>query len=153
MVSAGLQISRSLVQARVRPLAQRRQQSLTSRARVQYGMVDVAILAHLGRSGTGQTMATSPSARSQGKAWFDQGFFYVTNAGVCLVPGGTDGPCGKNRSGAPNGCQGTCLSMFCCVCPLCFAQVSENMSISGLVVEYMVAIDVTRVRFPADAYL
>ena len=26
-------------------------------------------------------------------------------------------------------------------------------SISGLVVEYVVAIDVTRVRFPADAYL
>ena len=26
-------------------------------------------------------------------------------------------------------------------------------SISGLVVEYIVAIDVTRVRFPADAYL
>ena len=26
-----------------------------------------------------------------------------------------------------------------------------NMSISGLVVEYIVAIDVTRVRFPADA--
>ena len=28
-----------------------------------------------------------------------------------------------------------------------------NMSISGLVVEYIVAIDVTRVRFPADAML
>ena len=28
-----------------------------------------------------------------------------------------------------------------------------GMSISGLVVEYIVAIDVTRVRFPADAYL
>ena len=27
------------------------------------------------------------------------------------------------------------------------------MSISGLVVEYIVAIDVTRVRFPADAFL
>ena len=27
-----------------------------------------------------------------------------------------------------------------------------NTSISGLVVEYIVAIDVTRVRFPADAY-
>ena len=26
------------------------------------------------------------------------------------------------------------------------------MSISGLVVEYIVAIDVTRVRFPADAF-
>ena len=26
-------------------------------------------------------------------------------------------------------------------------------SISGLVVEYIVAIDVTRVRFPADAYV
>ena len=49
--------------------------------------------------------------------------------------------------------QGSCLSMFCCVCPLCFAHVSENMSISGLEVEYIVAIDVTRVRFPADAYL
>ena len=28
-----------------------------------------------------------------------------------------------------------------------------SMSISGLVVEYVVAIDVTRVRFPADAFL
>ena len=28
-----------------------------------------------------------------------------------------------------------------------------HQSISGLVVEYIVAIDVTRVRFPADAYL
>ena len=28
-----------------------------------------------------------------------------------------------------------------------------HMSISGLVVEYIVAIDVTRVRFPADALL
>jgi hypothetical protein len=27
------------------------------------------------------------------------------------------------------------------------------MSISGLVVEYIVAIDVTRVRFPADAFV
>ena len=27
----------------------------------------------------------------------------------------------------------------------------ERMSISGLVVEYIVAINVTRVRFPADA--
>ena len=27
-----------------------------------------------------------------------------------------------------------------------------GMSISGLVVEYIVAIDVTRVRFPADAF-
>ena len=27
----------------------------------------------------------------------------------------------------------------------------DNISISGLVVEYIVAIDVTRVRFPADA--
>ena len=53
----------------------------------------------------------------------------------------------------PTVAQGTCLSIFCRVCPLCFAQVSENMSISGLGVEYIVAIDVTRVRFPADAYL
>ena len=29
----------------------------------------------------------------------------------------------------------------------------EDSSISGLVVEYIVAIDVTRVRFPADAVL
>ena len=29
----------------------------------------------------------------------------------------------------------------------------SNRSISGLVVEYIVAIDVTRVRFPADALL
>ena len=29
----------------------------------------------------------------------------------------------------------------------------EIIRISGLVVEYIVAIDVTRVRFPADAYL
>ena len=29
----------------------------------------------------------------------------------------------------------------------------KRMSISGLVVEYIVAIDVTRVRFPADALL
>ena len=28
-----------------------------------------------------------------------------------------------------------------------------STSISGLVVEYVVAIDVTRVRFPADAFL
>ena len=32
-------------------------------------------------------------------------------------------------------------------------QSTEHHSISGLVVEYIVAIDVTRVRFPADAYL
>ena len=30
-------------------------------------------------------------------------------------------------------------------------QQSKGTSISGLVVEYVVAIDVTRVRFPADA--
>ena len=30
---------------------------------------------------------------------------------------------------------------------------TEGISISGLVVEYIVAIDVTRVRFPADAFL
>ena len=30
-------------------------------------------------------------------------------------------------------------------------QISDAQSISGLVVEYIVAIDVTRVRFPADA--
>ena len=29
----------------------------------------------------------------------------------------------------------------------------EDNGISGLVVEYIVAIDVTRVRFPADAFL
>ena len=39
-----------------------------------------------------------------------------------------------------------------------FAEISQNVpeiittSISGLVVEYIVAIDVTRVRFPADAF-
>ena len=32
-----------------------------------------------------------------------------------------------------------------------FCYVAANNSISGLVVEYIVAIDVTRVRFPADA--
>ncbi len=34
-----------------------------------------------------------------------------------------------------------------------FCYVAANNSISGLVVEYIVAIDVTRVRFPADAFL
>ena len=29
----------------------------------------------------------------------------------------------------------------------------HNQSISGLVAEYIVAIDVTRVRFPADAFI
>ena len=32
------------------------------------------------------------------------------------------------------------------------AQFIFNISISGLVVEYIVAIDVTRAQFPADAY-
>ena len=39
--------------------------------------------------------------------------------------------------------------------PLCksmFFQCSLSSSISGLVAEYIVAIDVTRVRFPADAF-
>ena len=35
--------------------------------------------------------------------------------------------------------------------PFMLALETENNSISGLVVEYIVAIDVTRVRFPADA--
>ena len=30
---------------------------------------------------------------------------------------------------------------------------NHSIRISGLVVEYIIAIDVTRVRFPADAYL
>ena len=34
---------------------------------------------------------------------------------------------------------------------LCQKCPQKHMSISGLVVEYIVAIDVTRVRFPADA--
>ena len=33
------------------------------------------------------------------------------------------------------------------------ASVSWKHRISGLVVEYIVAIDVTRARFPADAYV
>ena len=36
---------------------------------------------------------------------------------------------------------------------LAIATRSDGSSISGLVVEYIVAIDVTRVRFPADANL
>jgi hypothetical protein len=32
------------------------------------------------------------------------------------------------------------------------ARISIDIGISGLVVEYIVAIDVTRVRFPADAH-
>ena len=32
-----------------------------------------------------------------------------------------------------------------------FAQIKLIISISGLVVEYIIAIDVTRARFPADA--
>ena len=35
--------------------------------------------------------------------------------------------------------------------PFLLALETENNSISGLVVEYIVAIDVTRARFPADA--
>ena len=31
-------------------------------------------------------------------------------------------------------------------------RIRSSLSISGLVVEYIVAIDVTRVRFPADAF-
>ena len=38
------------------------------------------------------------------------------------------------------------LALFVVVFAVCVA------GISGLVVEYIVAIDVTRVRFPADAY-
>ena len=33
------------------------------------------------------------------------------------------------------------------------AEITDNISISGLVAEYIVAIDVTRVRFLADAFL
>ena len=43
---------------------------------------------------------------------------------------------------------GACFLVLCAgVCSIVFAC----SSISGLVVEYIVAIDVTRVRFPADA--
>ena len=37
------------------------------------------------------------------------------------------------------------------VCKGCYH--GKHSCISGLVVEYIVAIDVTRVRFPADAFL
>ena len=36
--------------------------------------------------------------------------------------------------------------------PIEYRNYREASSISGLVVEYIVAIDVTRVRFPADAF-
>ncbi len=35
---------------------------------------------------------------------------------------------------------------------MCDLELSRLIGISGLVVEYIVAIDVTRVRFPADAF-
>ena len=38
-----------------------------------------------------------------------------------------------------------------CLCADTSAFLNSCASISGLVVEYIVAIDVTRVRFPADA--
>ena len=53
--------------------------------------------------------------------------------------------------------QRTCLrSHVLCVSPPAqnlhnVLQLSSPQSISGLVAEYIVAIDVTRVRFPADA--
>ena len=37
--------------------------------------------------------------------------------------------------------------------PIYYTKTNVFRSISGLVVEYIVAIDVTRVRFPADALL
>ena len=60
-------------------------------------------------------------------------------------------------------CNDPCLAeparlQFCVVfrlglcCPV-VAAVVICVSISGLVVEYIVAIDVTRVRFPADAFV
>ena len=47
--------------------------------------------------------------------------------------------------------QPSALIASVCVTANCL-QTSVNVSISGLVVEYIVAIDVTRVRFPADAF-
>ena len=44
------------------------------------------------------------------------------------------------------------LFMSCC-CAVCASASRTINSIAGLVVEYIVAIDVTRVRFPADALL
>ena len=50
-----------------------------------------------------------------------------------------------------------CRRRACVIVWLCFAGLALCLdkgivaSISGLVVEYIVAIDVTRVRFPADA--
>ena len=44
-------------------------------------------------------------------------------------------------------------SGLCLVCVPVGATVVSCVSISGLVVEYIVAIDVTRVRFPADAFV
>ena len=46
--------------------------------------------------------------------------------------------------------QPSALIASVCVTANCL-QTSVNVSISGLVVEYIVAIDVTRVRFPAAA--
>ena len=43
--------------------------------------------------------------------------------------------------------------MFFCANVKFALLASINRSISGLVVEYIVAIDVTRVRFPADALI
>ena len=54
---------------------------------------------------------------------------------AALAPGGEEGPEGSRRGGGMNS-----------------ARFTSN-GISGLVVEYMVAIDVTRVRFPADAFV
>ena len=41
---------------------------------------------------------------------------------------------------------------FMCACMYACMYLCHMLSISGLVVEYIVAIDVTRVRFPADAF-
>ena len=47
--------------------------------------------------------------------------------------------------------QPSALIASVCVTANCL-QTNVNVSISGLVVEYIVAIDVTRVRLPADAF-
>ena len=44
------------------------------------------------------------------------------------------------------------IFMDACGLPVLVIAIVLVISISGLVVEYIVAIDVTRVRFPADAY-
>ena len=73
----------------------------------------------------------------------------------------------EDRPRRPQGAVSFCLWFFCClaassVVAVCWrllqfenppsGVLAEGISISGLVVEYIVAIDVTRVRFPADAF-